>query len=532
MSPSWRSLSLGTCLALAACFNPSGQATATTADTSTGTTHGTGTSSDPVTSTTGDPTGPTTTTRPTATDATTAGLCGDCAPPTPYCTPAGDCVACPDLPAHATSCAALDPDKPFCDEQTGLCAACLTPADCDGGVCHPESKTCVGCVTLGDCPAPQVCDEQTGTCVQCIDDAGCLATEDAPICDGGTCRGCREHGECLTGACELDRGACFPEGLTRHLHVDAAEQCLDSICAPGLPCCSLSEAFAEIAADLSGIEHFIVHVVPGKYNSGFGLTATDRTVAVLGGPEVEIDASPLDVPIVFVGDGQNDISSKLYLSGLRITGQTAVAFGCTAAPFAALDDVEIHDVSGDAGHIAKCVTWARRSEFVRDGGGLAVDGTATLVLENSIIAGVAVQPALSVTAGAELEVNYSTIAHQSVLPNGLLWCSGGTARVRNSALLAQGGGDFVDCPDLLISHTVTTEAGLQGEGVAPVGAPLVKEPFLDWDTHNFRLAGDGNFLAGVALWTAGDPPTDIDGTKRPQVDGSADVAGAALPKRP
>ena len=69
-----------------------GQATAT-ADTSTGTTPGTGTSSDTgtATSTTGDPTGPPITATAT-TDPTTAGPCGDCVPPAPYCAPTGACV--------------------------------------------------------------------------------------------------------------------------------------------------------------------------------------------------------------------------------------------------------------------------------------------------------------------------------------------------------------------------------------------------------------------------------------------------------
>ena len=47
---------------------------------------------------------------------------------------------------------------------------------------------------------------------------------------------------------------------------------------------------------------------------------------------------------------------------------------------------------------------------------------------------------------------------------------------------------------------------------------------------DFHLNNPPAMLLSAAEWQTGDPPTDIDGTEtRPNVDGTADVAGADVP---
>lgn len=536
MSACWRSLSLGSCLALAACFNPSGQTT-TTEGPGTGTTGGTGAATSTA-STDDTTTAPVSTTTATSQSPTTGGTCNLCEAPAPYCTPTGDCVGCDALPEHGMSCGALDPDKPLCDAVagggSGLCAACLSPLDCSVGVCHPDLKECVACLGDGDCPPAQTCDLEANTCVACRQDSDC-PSETQPICDSGTCRACGEHGECESGACELDVGNCFPLVETHHWYVDAGVgACMDSTCTIEQPCCEISEAFAGL--EILAQTYHIVHVAAGTYDIPFELNVSGRRVAVLAAPGAELAADAPGKPLILLGDaiGLQPIDSKLYLSRLRVTGTASVGLSCIDAPYFALDDVVMHDLVGNGVFAGKCTMKARRSELVRNDGGFHIDQNATVRLENSVVAGVTLQPALKVMSNGQLDLLYTTVGLQGGVASGLLYCiDSAQVTIRNSALLAGGLGDYIDCTGALnASYSVTTEADLAGEAVVTVMPNIVPAAFDDWAGSKLLLAGDGAYLKDVARWTTSDPKTDVQGAPRPDVDGAMDVAGADLPGQP
>ncbi|MDQ3366321.1 MAG: hypothetical protein M3680_12925 [Myxococcota bacterium] len=84
---------------------------------------------------------------------------------------------------------------------TGGCAA-------NAPVCEIGSDTCAGCDSAADCarfPTEHVCDDSSGACVQCVTPANC--GESTPVCDANACRGCELDSECASGACG-DNGAC------------------------------------------------------------------------------------------------------------------------------------------------------------------------------------------------------------------------------------------------------------------------------------------------------------------------------------
>jgi hypothetical protein len=89
---------------------------------------------------------------------------------TPFCDPAGTCVACDGMPDGDAACAGADPGVPVCD---------------------------------------------AGVCVQCTEANAVACEGQTPICgDDNACRGCVEHSECSDSACHLDGadvGGCFDE---------------------------------------------------------------------------------------------------------------------------------------------------------------------------------------------------------------------------------------------------------------------------------------------------------------------------------
>lgn len=531
-----RSLALGSCLALAACFNPTGQTTAASGDTGTGTTAAS--TSTASAGTTGDVTSaPPSTATATSQDPTTGGACGVCEAPTPYCAPTGECVPCDDLTGHGMSCGALDPDHPFCDELaksgSGACVECLSKSDCGSvGACHPELKECVDCLGDGDCIAPSKCDERSNTCVECRQNSDCLSAL-APICDAGACRGCGEHGECEGGACELDAGNCFPDA--RHWYVDAGQEpCQDSMCPIELPCCQIADAFNNI--NIAPETYHIVHVASGDYAAIFGVGVTGKRVAVLAEPEAVLTVTAPNKPLILLGDaiGVQHIDSKLFIAGLGVRGEGSVAVSCLDALYLALDDVVVHDVVGDAVFTATgCTVKARRSEFKRNTGGFHVAQGGVARLENSVVSGVIINPALRVATEGELDLLYTTIGLQGGVDGGLLACIGGNVTIRNSALLADNLADNIKCAAAVdISYTIATEADYNGEGVVSVMPNMVSSAFVDWSQSDLHLAGDGAYLKDIARWQSGDPAQDIQGGDRPGVDGTMDVAGADLPGQP
>lgn len=96
----------------------------------------------------------------------------------------------------------MDPERPFCDiggvyGRAGTCVA-------EPEVVPDAAPTCT---TSAECSAEvPICD---GDCRVCQTDAECESRDpQTPSCKDGVCFACREHGECETGVCNRDTGAC------------------------------------------------------------------------------------------------------------------------------------------------------------------------------------------------------------------------------------------------------------------------------------------------------------------------------------
>jgi hypothetical protein len=78
-----------------------------------------------------------------------------------------------------------------------------------------------------------------------------------------------------------------------------------------------------------------------------------------------------------------------------------------------------------------------------------------------------------------------------------------------------------------VTHTATRET-FPGVGNVVLGS-LVQSWFASWP-GDLRLSAEGDgVFEDIAQWITGDPPTDLDDTLRPSIDGTADHAGAHKP---
>jgi hypothetical protein len=84
--------------------------------------------------------------------------------------------------------------------------------------------------------------------------------------------------------------------------------------------------------------------------------------------------------------------------------------------------------------------------------------------------------------------------------------------------------DEIQCSNASFEHSAA-EHDLGGTNV--VLGDMTTAWFMEYGTGDFHLTPIGNMVfAGIALWTTGDPTTDIDGQDRPDTPDSSDYAGA------
>ena len=114
---------------------------------------------------------------------------------------------------------------------------------------------------------------------------------------------------------------------------------------------------------------------------------------------------------------------------------------------------------------------------------------------------------------------YSTLTRTTNFGDPVVACSGGAATdIRNSLIVNESNmaGEELDCDANVVTSVLEAST-----------SPT------DWmsgfDSGNYELTSPDIAWLTAATWMAGDPPTDIDGTPRPTVDGTEDVAGAHIP---
>lgn len=493
-------------LLVAACFNPTGQVD--TSDTLTSTTSAS-TTIDTGSSTTATATGTTVETTSSATsDATATTTTG-----TSGTTTAGG--GCGDEPDPNGYCLAVDPKKPFCDLEGGVCAECVAKEDCGSN---------------------GVCDVDAGVCVDCVEDLDCPNAE-APACDPATktC-GCTEHDQCPATACELDVGTCFPPALTAVVHVrpSMGPECPqnDLICDAIKPCCSIDAALDN--ALTMGKAYVVVRVEPGvgdmpDHAFDFPGAAIGKRIAILGEGEPVIE-SATGAPAIFINQ-----AIKFYGAGLRLRavnmGMAGAGLSCYTSTGAWIDDVVIESFANGVGlFTAACPMQARRVQIRAVKGGAWASAGGSMRLVNTTIA----EPkdyALKGDMGGTMDVVFSTITERSGISGHLLTCTGAGTKIlaRNSALLANPEAGSSACAGAKVSNSVVTDVAFQGATVTVIAQGEVAPLFVDWLGGDLHVLPSATVLDGVASREAGDPVTDLDREVRPLTIGASDWAGADRP---
>jgi len=375
-----------------------------------------------------------------------------------------------------------DVEAPFCGV-SGECGTCSGTTDPDAactGV-DPGLPLCVG-----------------ESCVACTPENPAACTGTTPVCDAATnsCVPCTAHEQCGEAACNLYTGACLPGEADAIAHVG-----------PGQELASLSEAVLSVPAGGEGT--VVVH--QADFNEAVVVDG-NRTVAFL--------AAEGDGPLwILAGGGSPQLTvtagSTILMDGLQLSGNAS--------------DLGVRVDGGRA--------WVDRSRIIQNSsGGVLAENGAELTLRNCFVGGADNAAAVSVD-GATARITFSTLGGGTITATGLSCTAPDAVEVRSSTIVALGimatGGVDVACSVADISYTAT-EAPFAGTGNVAVGELPFMTPedwFVDYGTGNYHLQNDGlTLFADVAQWSTGDPPTDIDGELRPNLDGSPDYAGADVPQ--
>ena len=362
----------------------------------------------------------------------------------------------------------MDPDLPFCLEQT--CSPCSASVDVT------PDEACAGL----DETTPLCVDD---ACVQCTAEDASACVDTTPLCDAesNTCVACSFHEECQdigSPACNLATGACFDPQAVTEVSLSSAN--------------ALQNAINTVA---DGAEHAIV------ITGGSGL----HTVTIDGGKTIAIVSNSSAVRAI------NGNTAAV----LTVTGNSTTAF-LHRIRLEDSDDVGIAVTSG-ASLFADSTQVAQNA-----GGGITLASGTSAQLRNCMVAGEGGnpgQPALSAT-GANLELLYSTLGLDFNNGGSVLECSGGSVSIRNSVIVseASAGGSEIDCA----GATATNSA------VETTLSPTTWFPLFASGDYSLSASGQTQF-SDIAAWLNGDPPFDFEGDARPDIDGTADYAGADVP---
>jgi hypothetical protein len=394
-----------------------------------------------------------------------------------YCLPSGTCGSCEELPP-GSECAALDPSRPICDGDTGVCGQCSAR---DTSMCPAET----------------------------------------PACDAGTCTGCTEHAQC-PAACDIHTGMCFPE-QERVYYVRGSLAC-PGLGTMDLPFCNF------LYVPLAPGQPTTIKVMPGQWAPGALAVPDDAVVAVVreGDQLVDIDGTNNASPTIAVTGAQ----SRVYVHGLnfRKAPSPHPVMRCDGGAQLWLHATTIAgNLINEATAIAgtDCRIRVVRSTIRECGAGIAVSG-GDLRVESSflLLNGNGGDPpfgAFSIGgAGPKVHVAYvSILLNKATSTTSVFHCDGGPwdVTVRNSAVLGVTPMETMGCA--AYDGGIMDEAIDADEELATVGAW-----FTPFPGGLYSPKADGP-LVGQAMWGDGDPLLDFNGQPIPQ--GVQSAAGAIQP---
>ncbi len=241
-------------------------------------------------------------------------------------------------------------EAPYCASASGLCTeTCSADSECPGADQSAIDAYCVG-----------------GGCVECRADVATDCGGTAPVCDEGSCRGCKDHGECASGVCGAD-GACVVASAIEYVSKTGTAT---SDCSVANPCNTIARALALHS------NYIVVDVGTYQETSTFNVLDT-RWIVGRGTP---IITSTAKGPIFNVGANNMDLRfAHLQISGAKDdpSGNPGNAIYCpnnVSNSTIVLDDVSIVANSSTGLDSRTCHVTATRSRFNGNG----FDGFATI----------------------------------------------------------------------------------------------------------------------------------------------------------
>ncbi len=418
----------------------------------------------------------------------------------------------------------------------GACMGPVVDGECSGDEPYCVDTACVGCGAPNfNCPdvepSKPTCDLNSGRCVECMTSDDCI-DPDEPFCDPGTanCVPCTEHEQCPATACNLETGACFPEGETDIMYVrndlsDPETSCSDVKAGygfvPAKPICNLSTAMKRVPVG----KPTTIKLKPGSnpQNQPSGLPVGNYVVAIVpDGNQVPSLVMAGTFPAVTLSSG-----NLVFMRRIGIYNNTSVtdpAIQCTDAHLW-LDRQRINNTKR-AILADNCQVHLRRTLiFGNTIGGLEIGGSdpvkAVVWLENSFLTdnNGSAFGALRLSGSASAKLLYTTVVQNKspVPPIDCVAGWNGTIEIRNSAIVDPGEHFAVACkgPKPVTSHESKDDKDTLATLFVGTG-------------EGFYQALPGGALEGKAVWKKGDPVADYNDTKRPVVEGP-DYAGGDRP---
>ena len=408
--------------------------------------------------------------------------------------------------------------------------------NCGGDVPYCVQNKCVGCSEL-DCsevePEKPTCAVDLGLCVECQAHSDCESV-DEPACNSGTatCEACTSHDQCPATACNLETGQCFPPENV--LYVDNTPPCSNDTpewgTLPTEAVCTLQNAMSRL---VEGVPTTIKIKNGNKLQNLPAAVPEGTYIVAIGhyGNTIPSLALASDDPALTVQAGNIVFMNRVSIYNMMPV--SAPLIECAGQALGARLWLERQRISsgGTAIRANNCLVHIRRTTITSNSkiGGVDIDGLdperAKLWIENSHITENNGTKFGAVRMGGVVDgsILYSTIA----LNKGLLppvecvnnWAAKLT--VRNSALMSIGptvGGGCIGAD--LVTNAVKEDATAKGD----LGA------YFSGFSDGVFQAKIGGALKGQAVWLQGDPAVDHDGTPRPTEHGTADYAGADRPE--
>lgn len=437
---------------------------------------------------------------------------------TEWTTETTDTTVTTDSTTQTTECVGDVLDNPACGGTAPYCV-------------EPECVSCknVNCAELF--PDKPACEQNSGVCVQCVDDDDCDEA-DKPACntDTATCEGCTSHAQCPETACNFETGACFPTENVFYVQ-NQTGKCADKDgygLAADKPFCTLPEALGRViegtpttikVANANNVQALTNQLQPGNY-----------TVAIMQtGDTPPSMAHNLSDPFLYVQAGNTVFVNLINMRNLMMP-QSNPAVLCEGGDVGAslwLDRVRITNARS-AIRAVNCNVHVRRSVITgQTVGGVDVSAfdeqtPAKLWLENSYITDSTngAFGAIRLSVSADADVLYSTIAlNGGVSQIECLNLAGGELVVRNSVVV---GDDEHPIAEECLTMPVTSFVSNDTDQTA---IDKIFSGFMS-GVYQAKIAGG---LKDLAVWELGDPAVDFDGNARPSRP-AQDYAGADRPE--